>query len=293
MKRNPHPHKAIIRSRFAAVLSVVAAALLQGAAPAAAQAIPKEESLEAVLNPAMAPEAGNHFRTEPAERSLGVISEDTTAVELAFTCRNTGTTPIDVSRLATTCGCTRARISKTRLAAGDTATVTVTFHPAAQAGRVFQRVFIYTGLSDGLPTGALTVTGEVTPSADAWKDYRHAMGALRLRRKSVTFSDTDTRSLRTETIPCVNSGSRTLKVRAAAGFLPPWLRLGCQPAELEPGQEGQLVITLDGSRLPQGKGPAPRRLPILLDGIQAAPSARTLTVNIGKAPAARSSIITK
>ena len=241
----------------------------------------------------MAPEAGNHFRTEPAERSLGVISEDTTAVELAFTCRNTGTTPIDVSRLATTCGCTRARISKTRLAAGDTATVTVTFHPAAQAGRVFQRVFIYTGLSDELPTGALTVTGEVTPSADAWKDYRHAMGALRLRRKSVTFSDTGAQGLRTETIPCVNSGSRTLKVRAAAGFLPPWLRLSCQPAELEPGQEGQLVITLDGSRLPQGKGPAPRRLPILLDGIQAAPSARTLTVNIGKAPAARSSIITK
>ena len=119
------------------------------------------------------------------------------------------------------------------------------------------------------------------------------MGALRLRRKSVTFSDTGAQGLRTETIPCVNSGSRTLKVRAAAGFLPPWLRLSCQPAELEPGQEGQLVITLDGSRLPQGKGPAPRRLPILLDGIQAAPSARTLTVNIGKAPAARSSIITK
>ena len=47
MKRNPHPHKAIIRSRFAAVLSVVAAALLQGAAPAAAQAIPKEDPKKA------------------------------------------------------------------------------------------------------------------------------------------------------------------------------------------------------------------------------------------------------
>lgn len=264
--------------------------LLLAAMPVTAQIIPSKADLDAVMNPAMLEDAADKFLVEPTERSVGVLSEDTVPVTYTFLCRNKSTQPLTVQKLVTSCGCTQAQISKKQLAAGDTAMVTVRYNPYAQAGRVFTRVFIYTSLSDNRPTAALTLTGEVTPTADLWKDYRYAFGTLRVRRKSVSFGKVFANTHSVETIPCVNSGSRPLKVKATAGFLPAYLTLRCEPAELEPGQSGELILQLDGSKLPKGDGTFQARLSILLDGVSAAPSSRTITVNIGEKSQVRSTV---
>lgn len=272
--------------RVRALVAALSCAVLT----ASAQVIPDSAALASVMNPRMADEASGQFEVEPAERSVGVLSEDTVPQTYTFLCRNKSTQPLTVQRLSASCGCTQARISRKTLAAGDTATISVRYNPYAQAGRVFTRVFIYTSLSAERPSAALTLTGEVTPSADAWKDYRYAMGTLRVRRKSISFGKVTSGTRRTETIPCVNSGSRPLKVKAAAGFLPAYLTLRCEPAELEPGQSGELVVELDGSRLPQGDGTFRSVSRILLDGVSAPPSSRTLTVRTGEQSQVRSTV---
>lgn len=271
-------------------LKLCAAGVLLSALPASAQVIPDSAALASVMHPRMADEATGRFEVEPAERSVGILSEDSAAVTYTFLCRNKGTQPLTVQKLVTSCGCTQARISRQTLSAGDTATISVRYNPYAQAGRVFTRVFIYTSLSAGSPSAALTLTGEVTPSSDAWKDYRYAMGALRVRRKTVSFGKVTSASRLTETIPCVNSGSRTLKVSAASGFLPGYLTLRCEPAELEPGQSGELVLELDGRLLPRGDGTYRSVSRILLDGLSAPPSSRTLTVRTGEQPQVRRTV---
>lgn len=271
-------------------LNMCMAGLLLTVMPVCAQTIHDKTELDAVLNPQMVENATCKLSIEPKERSIGVLSEDTVPVSYTFLCRNIGTQPLTIQKLVTSCGCTQAKISKQRLVAGDTATITVCYNPYAQAGRVFSRVFIYTDLSDKRPTGIVTLTGEVTPSADLWKDYRYALGTLRVRRKSVSFGKVQAGVHRVETIPCVNSGSKPLKVRATAGFLPAYLTLRCEPAELEPGQTGELVIELNGDKLPKGDGTFQARHRILLDGISSSPSSRTVIVSIGDVSQVRSTV---
>lgn len=271
-------------------LNMCMAGLLLTVMPVCAQAIPDKAELDAVLNPDMIENATARFSIEPNERSIGTLSEDTVPVSYTFLCRNTGTQPLTVQKLVTSCGCTQAQISKQHLTVGDTATITVRYNPYAQAGRVFSRVFIYTDLSDKRPTGVVTLTGEVTPSADLWKDFRYAMGTLRVRRKSVSFGKVQAGSRRVETIPCVNSGSRPLRISATAGFLPAYLTLRCEPAELEPGQTGELVLELDGDKLPKGDGTFQARHRILLNGISSPPSSRTVVVSIGDVSQVRSTV---
>ena len=76
------------------------------------------------------------------------------------------------------------------------------------------------------------------------------MGHLRLTRKQVSFSRAGKTTI--ERIACANSGDHPLKLNAL--LLPSCLKFYTEPAVLAPGQEGDLVITLDKAKLPSFHG---------------------------------------
>ena len=105
------------------------------------------------------------------------------------------------------------------------------------------RIFVYTQLSDKMPTAILHLTGTVIASELTDGDYPYAMGTLRLKQQSVRFAR---EGLQSERIECLNTGAK-----------------------------GDLVIGFDPA---QATHRAPAQLPLILEGPDVPPSGRTLQI---------------
>ena len=80
-----------------------------------------------------------------------------------------------------------------------------------------------------------------------------------------------------ERIACANSGDHPLKLNAL--LLPSCLKFHTEPAVLAPGQEGDLVITLDKEKLPSFHTEE-KHLSLIIDGVIGKPSEKTIEVII-------------
>ena len=139
-----------------------------------------------------------------------------------------------------------------------------------------RRIFVYTQLSDKEPTAILSLRGAVTASVRTDDDYPHAMGALRLKQRTVRFGRTD--KVQSERIECLNAGDKPLTPVCDEGFAATGLSFACEPATLAPGTKGDLVVRFDPAKAPQPL----RRTPLPVGGPDVPPSRRMLWIEFGE-----------
>lgn len=127
--------------------------------------------------------------------------------------------------------------------------MTVTYRPKGHPGVFDRRIFVYTQLSDKEPTAILSLRGAVTASVRTDDDYPHAMGALRLKQRTVRFGRTD--KVQSERIECLNAGDKPLTPVCDEGFAATGLSFAC-----EPGDAGTRHKRRSGRPLRPGQSPA-------------------------------------
>ncbi len=205
-------------------------------------------------------------------QDLGTLTEDQDPMSIRFGFRNTGSESVTITNVTTTCGCTSVTVeaggvscessaenggkldAELTVEAGAEGTVTMTFNPKNRLGTNDVRAFIYTseqdeaGAGDGdsissrLPAARLSLTGEVVETSP-WSHYPFRMGPLRLMRNEVTLTLTGAAGKAVERILCANAGPRALTLSAEG--LPPYARFRTEPETIEPGEEGDIVISVD------------------------------------------------
>lgn len=222
---------------------------------------------------------GANMRFEAKTLSVDTISEDDPPVSCTFTFTNTTDNTLSLLFVKTGCGCTTSTYTPTVIRAGKKGSITLTFHPKHRPGKVREQAFVYTNLSQQIPTAVLTITGFVTPTRDQWSNYRHRAGVLCLMRTGVTFKGQAVDGKAEERILCANSGTTPVRLSATKGTLPDWLQLRTDPAVVPPGTEFDLVLTADASRLPKNRSNV-TTASVILDGISSTPSQRTLTITV-------------
>ena len=245
---------------------------------ACAQRIITRQELDSIRNPKLFSGGGQIVRCDSNEVNIGILSEEDAPVTCQFAVRNISSKPVTLTRVKTSCGCTAAKLHSKIIAPGEEGKITLTFHPDGQVGRIYNRAFVYTNLSDADPTLCLTITGTVKPSSDPWRDYSHAMGNLRLRYTTVYFSEVSRKQSPSERIECANSGQKLLKLSVLSGMLPSYVRFRTEPEVIPPGEKGEIVITVQGSLLPKDKKQL--RFPLIIEGLNVPPSQRTLEVKV-------------
>ena len=124
--------------------------------------------------------------------------------------------------------------------------MTLVYDPKNRIGTVETYAFVYTDVSDKHPVARLVLTGEVICS-DEWSYLPVVMGVLRMKRKQVVFSEMTSGIRPSERILCANTGKKPLKL--SARMLPLYAAFHTEPAVIQPGQEADVVITVDGSKL--------------------------------------------
>lgn len=174
---------------------------------------------------------------------LGTISEDDAPVAVEFPFRNGGTSPVVVTQVRTTCGCTIPEYPREPIRPGAGGTIRVTFHPKGHPGALHRSVRVCTTEAAANAETVLTLVGTVTPTSDPYPHFAHRMGALRLMQRQVKFGKVSAQRPSAVRIHVVNGGTRTLDL--AVQGLPPTVTFRCEPAQLAPGEEGDLCFRID------------------------------------------------
>lgn len=240
------------------------------------QRLMSRERLDSLMSPALVADADKMLRFDTLLQDMGVIYEDASprVVEFAFT--NVCDDTLYVTRITTNCGCTAPLLSDSVLSPGEKGTVSITFSPRGRSGTVDTNAFVYTSLSATSPVAKLTLLGNVIDNNE-WTHLPFSAGPLKLKRKTVVFEPICVGSTPQQRIPCANTGNRPL--RLTSQLLPAFATFSTEPAEIAPGEEGDIVITIDADKLPSV---APEHFKVVIEGVGARIFDRTINVTIEK-----------
>ena len=197
--------------------------------------IPQEKLLEAATPKTIS----SSLRFVPERVDFGTIDEMSGVWQGSAVLSNGGSDTVVVTRLKTTCGCLVADVAKKVLAPNEQSRVWLKYYPRGHAGRVLQRVMLYTTRSDENPSALLQVGGVVTAAEDRSDDYPYVRGVLRLRQERVSLTATERQVVR---IAVMNGGSTEIRPEADRMFLPSCVSVHFEPSQLKPKEQGDLIV---------------------------------------------------
>ena len=209
----------------------------------------------------------------------GTMTEDDAPRTFTFVGKNVSKKVLHISQVRTTCGVTSSYVKGDVMKPGDTCQVQITFTPNRYPGTINTGAYLYLREVEGQPAVKLVLTGKVLPGADVWSRYPHKMGALRLKQAKANITEVKPGTEPSARILCGNSGEKALRISSL--LLPPYARLTTEPEVIEPGDEADLVITILADKIPATM-PETFTFPVILEGLDARPSDRTIQVSVSR-----------
>ena len=184
--------------------------------------------------------AAGQLRLVPKQKLDSVANPKPATSELVVSQSVVGTTPL-VWHSRTTCRCLTA--DRGALRGGESAEVVLQFAGKGFPGPFDHKLFIYEGNDNQKLVAVVRVKGYVVADADRSGDYPYHCAGLLLRRPSVNFDSSNI-----ERIACINGSQRAVQVRKDDLLSSAELEVKSEPEVLQPGQQGDLVITLTGEK---------------------------------------------
>ncbi|MDR1981025.1 MAG: DUF1573 domain-containing protein [Tannerellaceae bacterium] len=173
---------------------------------------------------------------------FGVVQENEGVVSHVFHITNTGTDPLVITRITTSCGCTQPEWTKTPIEPGMTGEITIRYNPKGRPGPFHKQVSVFSNAKNGSLT--LYVQGAVTskPAAPVIR-YPYTIGGLKLQTKSLLYAAIRPDEALSEKIAIKNESETSLVIRA--GSIPHYLIAEVRPTTLEPGETGEITCLLN------------------------------------------------
>ena len=184
---------------------------------------------------------------------------------------------LTINRVKSTCSCVDVESYPEEILPGCKGEVRLTFCPKNHPGTIDTPVFVYLSSSINRPVARLTLFGKVLPGKDEWERYPYAIGDLRLKQNQLEFHEMTVAKRPSGRILCGNSGTQPLRLSVSA--IPEFASFRTEPAEIAPGSEADLVVTINGSLIPADKGTS-FTFPIVIEGVNDSLSKRTLNIKI-------------
>ncbi len=178
------------------------------------------------------------------ECDFGIIPYNREAqATIEFT--NTGTKPLKIDKVSTSCDCSVAEWPSTLIEPGKSSKITVTYD-AKMMGHFYRELSVYCNAEPYMFT--IPIVGEVSNTkADYTKTHPFKMGNVLLDAVEIVFNDVEIGKTYTRTIGVVNMGEEPYK--PVLMHLPPYLSMTCEPEVLKHRQKGEITVTLNTNKL--------------------------------------------
>lgn len=238
-----------------------------------------QERIDSLINPSLMEHADQILRFDRTLLDIGTLTEDDAPSTYRFMCTNVSGRTVNLARIKTSCGCLSAQVQTGNIQPDETREVLLTYHPKNHPGTIDADAYVYLSSSPQKPVARLRLKGNVLPEADEWGRYPYAMGALRLKQNRMEFREVTSGQRPSERILCGNSGDKALRLSASS--IPEFATFRTEPEVIEPGNEADIVLTIDTSQIPADKGRS-FTFSIIIEGVDGQPAERTLNIKVNR-----------
>lgn len=183
---------------------------------------------------------------EKTEHDFGKISEEKGPVTYEFKFTNTGGSPIIISNVKASCGCTTPEWTKDPVLPGKTGFVKATYDPKNRPG-IFNKSITVSSNAENA-TVVLIIKGDVVPRPRTIEDdYPQQMGDLRMKSNHLAMTRVYSNQQKTDSLGIVNTGAAPVTITFEK--IPPHITVKAEPATLKPNQKGRIIATYDASKV--------------------------------------------
>ena len=256
---------------------LVLASLFTASVAEAQTRLPSRSAIDSLRNMLQMQPDASIIRLERNTVDFGVLYDTVAPYSAELKFCNVSGRELRIDRVQANCGCIGVEYEKSLLADGEEGIIRMSFNPKGQAGTIDKRIFVYTSLSQSTPATCVILKGNVV-GCDEWDFLPHRVGTLRLKTKEVVFENVQKSQKPSMRIMCANVGVEPL--RLASEIIAPYVAFDVEPCIIEPGFIGDIVISVDGAKLPEFVDE--HTTAIIFGGVQGAPSARTIKVIVKK-----------
>lgn len=177
---------------------------------------------------------------EKTTHNFGNISENGGMVSYDFIFKNTGNSPLILTEVRPSCGCTTPHWSRKPILPNETGSINVSFNPKNRPNSFLKSITVKSNAENAIVS--LTIKGKVfSGAADPYADYTHSIGSLRTRSNYLNLGSIYNTAIVEKSMDIVNTGIRPVKVsvRPAGSHIVASVR----PEILKSGEKGEIYIT--------------------------------------------------
>ena len=201
---------------------------------------------------------------EKTEHDFGKIHEEDGRVSTVFEFKNEGMTPLVLSNVRASCGCTTPTWTKEPVEPGQTGSITVTYNPNGRPGRFQKTVTITSNASE--PTKKVYIKGEVLPKqAKPVNKYTIAVGALNMKVKTLDLGTVKKGETKNGELEYANLGKEAHKVALDIHAADAYLINQVTLEEVKPNEIGKFVFAID-TKATKLYGPVEVKAYVVIDG---------------------------
>ena len=194
-----------------------------------------------------------------------------------FKFTNTGKSPVIISDVKASCGCTTPTWPKEPIMPGQTAVIKAEFDTENRPG-IFNKTITITANTEPSTT-TLTINGNVIPKAKSYdEEMPKKVGNIRMTSEVLDMGKVSTEKPVTKEFPIYNDGTTPVTFTVPA-TLPKSLTVGVVPPILAPKQRGSIKVTYDG-RKKNDVGPVTDKFQITTNEVEANKKSFTVTADI-------------
>lgn len=178
---------------------------------------------------------------------FGKITEEAGKADYSFTFTNTGNSPLVVSRVQASCGCTTPTWTKEPIEPGKSGSILVSYNPTGRPGAFVKSITVYSNASE--EQVGLIIKGNVVPKSNIENSFPVVMGDLRISSKVVQMNNIEKGKVSNKTVQVLNTGKSNLSPTIVN--LPAHIKVSIEPSTIKPNDEATIVFTLDSKNCNQ------------------------------------------
>jgi len=177
--------------------------------------------------------------------NFGAIEEAQGIVEHTFTFTNTGSKPLVIKNVRSTCGCTVPEWSREPIRAMGKGTIKVSFNPANRPGAFRKEITILSNAKE--PKTVLYIVGLVKPKTlTIYDEYPIQMNDVRFRSNHLSVTRIKKGEIKTDTLEIYNAGKESVEISIPKH--PDFMRFEFAPSKLRARMKGQIIVHYDADK---------------------------------------------
>lgn len=192
-----------------------------------------------------AQQIGPNISWDSPTHNFGDIQENNGKVTHKFSFTNTGSSPLVITKVKPSCGCTSSDYTKEPVKPGEKGYVSATFNPERRPGKFSKSITVTTNANPAI--SSIRFTGNVIAKPKTKRDiYPRSMNDLWLTSNHIALMKITQKEVKEGSLKVYNDSDNDLKITFRN--VPAHISIKTLPETLKPKMEGEILITYDASK---------------------------------------------